>query len=261
MRHNWVREKLRAGDSVIGLHVGLGSPNVAELLAHTGFDWLVIETEHNALDSAQVEHMLMATNGTRTIPLVRPSHGVTFEIQKALDIGAMGIFVPMVRTAAEAEAIVKATRYPPEGTRGFGPLRASNYTMDYPDYFARANENMLVCFILETKEALENLEQIMAVPGVDALYFGLFDLCLSMGLNPMEMPFPEVEAQIERAAEAGRKAGVAVGIGVGSPEDLNKRLDQGLRFMSYGTDYTLMAAAAKTGLDAFRARCGPADPR
>jgi 2-keto-3-deoxy-L-rhamnonate aldolase RhmA len=254
MRENWVRQRLRDGEAVIGVQVGLGSPNVAELLAHAGFDWLVLETEHGAVDSAQLEHMLMAVDGTPAIPLIRPSHGVMFEIQKGLDIGAMGVFVPMVRTAAEAEAIVKATRYPPEGTRGFGPLRASRYSMDYPDYFARANQNMLVSFVLETKEALANLEEIMAVPGVDALCFGLFDLCISLGLNPMEMPFPEVEAEIDRAVEAGRKAGVAVGVGVASPDELHRRLDQGLRFIPYGTDYMLLAGAAKQGLDAFHRR-------
>lgn len=254
MKDNWVRNKLRNGEAALGLHVGLGSPNVAELLAHSGFDWLAFETEHSAVDSAQLEHMLMAVNGTRTIPLVRPSVGVPHEIQKALDAGAMGIFVPMVRTAAEAEAIVKSTRYPPEGTRGFGPLRASNYTMDYPDYFARANDNMLVTFILETKEALENLEEIMSVPGVDALYFGLFDLCISMGLNPMDLPLPRIEAEIERAAEISRNTGVAIGIGAGTLEDLNKRLDQGLRFMTYGTDYSQLAAAVRPGIEAFRER-------
>jgi 4-hydroxy-2-oxoheptanedioate aldolase len=252
MRENWVRKKLKAGESVLGLHVGLGSPNVTELLAHAGFDWLILEAEHSAIDSAQVEHMLMAMNGTQTIPLLRPSVGTPHEIQKGLDAGAMGVFMPMIRTAADAEAIVKATRYPPEGTRGFGPLRASIYTMDYPDYFARANDNMLVSLILETKEALENLEEIMSVPGVDALYFGLFDLCISMGLNPIELPFPEVEAEIERAAELSKKTGVAVGIGAGTPEDLNKRLDQGLRFMTYGTDFSQLGAAVKVGIDTFR---------
>jgi len=110
MRDNWVRNKLRAGEPTLGCFLGLGSPNVAELLAHAGFDWLVVETEHNGLDSAEIQHMLMAMNGTNTIPLVRvPSANPVF-IQRALDIGAMGIVVPMVRTADEARAIVAATR-------------------------------------------------------------------------------------------------------------------------------------------------------
>lgn len=254
MRKNWVREKLLAGESTIGALMGLGSPTVAELLAHSGYEWLAIETEHNALDSAETQHMLMAVNGADTIPIVRLPSDDPMGIQRALDIGAMGILVPMIRDAAQAEAIVSATRYSPAGTRGFGPLRASNYTLDYADYLEQANDNMLVVLMLETKEALDNLDEIMAVPGVDALYMGLFDLSLSFGLNPMNMPFPELDAAIEKVLEASRRSGVAVGIGTGSPEDLNHRLDQGFRLMVYGTDYMLLLEAAGRGLKAFQER-------
>ncbi len=254
MRDNQVRQKLLNGESVIGLQVGLASPHVTELLAHSGFDWLALEMEHTSIDSRDLEYMMMAMNGTETIPLVRPSVDVPHDIQKALDAGAMGVFAPMIKTAADAEAIVKATRYPPEGTRGCGPLRASRYTLDYDDYLARANEHMLVTFILETKEALENLEEIMSVPGVDALYFGPFDLCYSMGLNPLNLPMPEIEEEIDRAVELSKKTGVAVGIGAGTPEELNRRLDQGMRFMSYGTDCAQLHSAVKVGVDTFRGR-------
>ena len=122
---------------MLGCFMGLGSPTLAEMLAHAGFDYLVVETEHNALDTAEIQQMLMAMNGTDTIPFVRlPSASPVF-IQRALDIGAMGIVVPLVKTAAEAEAIVHATRYPPVGSRAFGGLRASHYTFDNQDYFYR----------------------------------------------------------------------------------------------------------------------------
>src|SRR4029453_4085620 len=117
MKKNWVREKLKAGQSTLGCFLGLGSPNVAELLSHAGFDWLVIETEHSALDTSQVEHMLMAIKGTEAVPLGRLPSGDPVFIQRAVDIGAMGIVIPLVRSANEAKAIVRATRYPPEGTR------------------------------------------------------------------------------------------------------------------------------------------------
>ena len=130
MKTNHVREKAKAGKPTIGCFLGLGSQNVAGLMANAGLDWVVIETEHNGLDSAEIEHMLMAIKGTDTIPLVRVPSASPVYIQRALDIGAMGLMVPMVKTAGEARAIVSATRYPPEGTRGFGPLRASSYTMD-----------------------------------------------------------------------------------------------------------------------------------
>lgn len=252
MRTNWVREKIRAGQPTIGCFMGLGSPNLAELLAHAGYDWLVIETEHNALDTAQIEHMLMAINGTGTIPIVRiPSADPVF-IQRALDIGGMGILVPMVKTADEAQAIVDATRYPPQGKRGWGPLRASQYTVDNEDYFNRANDNTLVFLLIETKEAVENLAAIGAVPGVDVLYIGMWDLCLSLGLNPLHMPHPETDAVIERALEVGREVDVAIGFGESTPEGLQRCQAQGFTVLGYGPDYYLLLQAARAGLDAFK---------
>ena len=251
MKSNWVRETLRAGRPALGSFLGLGSPNLAELMAHAGFDWLVIETEHNGLDSAEIEHMLMAMSGTETVPIVRvPSSNPVF-IQRALDMGAMGIVVPMVKTAEEAERIVGATRYPPDGVRSFGPLRASRYTFDNDDYFQRANDNILVVLILETSEAVNNLENIAAVPGIDVLYLGPADMSLSLGLSPLQLPHPEVEEVLERALEVGRKSGVAVGAGSGSPDQLRLAQSKGLTFLGYGPDYALVANAARAGLAAF----------
>ena len=252
MKTNWVREKILSGQPTIGCFMGLGSPNLAELLAHAGYDWLVIETEHNALDTAQIEHMLMAINGTDTIPIVRiPSANPVF-IQRALDIGGMGILVPMVKTVDEARTIVDATRYPPQGRRGWGPLRASQYTVNNEDYFNRANDNILVFLLIETREAVENLEAIGAVPGVDVLYIGMWDLCLSMGLNPLHMPHPETDAVIERALEVGREVGVAIGFGESTPEGLQRCQAQGFTVLGYGPDYYLLLQAARAGLEAFK---------
>ena len=252
MRKNRVREKVQAGEPTLGALLGLGSPNAAELMGHAGYDFLVVETEHSPLDLAQVEHMLMALNGTDAIPIVRVPSGDPLFIQRALDAGGMGVLVPMTKTASEAEAFVSATRYPPAGTRGFGPLRASHYTMDYPDYFASANENILIALILETKEALENLEEIASVPGIDAIFCGLFDLCLSLGLNPMDQPLPEIEEAMAEAAAICQKCGVPIGVGCDTPEELRRRHEQGFRFHIYGTDYSLLGAAARVGVEAFR---------
>ena len=232
--------------------MGLGSPNVAELLAHAGFDWLVIETEHNGLDSAEIEHMLMAVNATRTIPLVRiPSAQQTF-IQRALDLGALGIVVPMVKTANEARQIVAATRYPPQGTRSFGGLRASHYTFDNEDYFNRANNEILVMLILETKEGVENLEEIISVPGVDVIFLGTMDLCLALGLNPLRQPYPEIQKILERALILGRQKGVSIGIGVNSPDQVRERQADGFHFLVYAGDYQMLAGTAQAGLAAFQ---------
>ena len=252
MQTNHVRQKLQAGEATLGCFLGMGSPNVAEQMARSGFDFLVIEMEHNGVDMAEVQHMLMAMNGTDAIPIVRlPSSDQVF-IQRSLDIGALGILVPLLRTAEQARSVVEATRYPPDGIRGFGPLRASHYTLDYPDYLARANDNILVAFLLETREAMENLEEITQVPGVDALYLGLWDLYLSHGVSPFEMPDPEMEKLVDRAIEICKRNGVALGIGNGSPEDLRRPRERGLTFLGYGPDFVLLTSAARVGIEAFR---------
>ncbi len=252
MRSNFVLEKVRSGEKTFGSFLGMGSATVAELLGHAGCEWLLIEMEHNGLDMAEVEHILMAIGGTDAVPLVRiPSADPVF-IQRSLDIGGMGIAVPMVRTVAEAEAIVSASRYPPHGKRSFGPLRASRYTIEYEEYFERANENVLIMLIIETTEAVENLEEIARVPGIDVLFIGAFDLCLSMGLNPFDMPLPEIEAVMDRALEVGRSSGVAVGAGAGNPEELKALAARGFTFLSYGPDYQLLAKSIQPGVETFR---------
>lgn len=253
MRTNHVREKLKAGQPTVGCFLGMGSPNVAEQMACSGFDFIVIEMEHNGLDMAQVQHMLMAVNGSAAVPIVRvPSSDQVF-IQRSLDIGALGIIVPLLRSAEQARQVVRATRYPPEGNRGFGPLRASQYTLDYPDYLTRANRNILVAFLLETREAMESLEEITAVPGVDALYLGLWDLYLNYGVSPLEMPHPAMDRLVDRAIEVCAANGVALGTGSATPEDLVRWRDRGLTFLGYGPDFVLLTNAARAGVEAFRA--------
>ena len=251
MKTNGVRDKLIAGEPTIGAFLGLGSPNVAGLMAHAGFDWLVIETEHNGLDSAEVEHMLMAMGGTDSVPIVRVPSSDRVYIQRALDMGAMGVLVPLVRSVEEAHAIVSATRYPPQGSRSWGPLRAYQYSFDTDDYYERANDNIIVALIVETNEALEDLEAIAAEPGIDVLFLGPWDMALALGLDPRKLPLPEVDAVLDRMLEVGRRTGVAVGAAAGTPEALVAGQADGLTFISYGTDYMGLAEFARTGLAAF----------
>lgn len=252
MHDNVTRQKLLDGEATIGSFLGLGSPHIAEMLGHAGFDWLVLETEHSAVESERVEQMMMGVSGTAATPIVRVTRADPLEIGRVLDVGAMGVLVPMVRTAREVQVIVDATRYPPAGTRGFGPLRASRYALDYEDYLNRANDQLIVAVIIETAEAIENINEIAAVPGLDVMFLGLYDLCLSYGLNPNQMPYPQIDDCIDRVLEAGKAHQVAVGTGVGSPDDLQSRAQQGFRFLSYGTDYLMLSGAARTGIEAFR---------
>lgn len=247
---NWVRRQLQAGSGAVGCFLGLGSPSVGEMLSHLGFDWLLIETEHNAVGVAETQQMLMAMNGSPTVPLVRVASAHALPIQRVLDLGAAGVVVPLVRTADEARAVVAATRYPPAGTRTYGPLRATRYTIDKTTYFAHANENILVVLIVETTEAMENLDEIAQVPGVDVLYLGPSDLSLSMGLNPTDPPDEAMRPMIQRLLEVADRSGVSAGIGASSPQELKDRLAQGFRFVGYASDYALLSSAARAGLAA-----------
>ena len=251
MKDNRVLQLVRDGKPTIGCFLGLGSPNVAELMARAGMDWLVIETEHNGLDSAEIQQMLMAMNGADTVPIVRVPNRDQVYIQRALDMGAMGILVPGVRTADEARAIVSYTRFPPNGVRSWGPLRASDYTLDNDDYLGRADDNILVSLILETRDAVENLEDICGVPGIDVLTMGPWDLSLELGLDPRQLPLPEIEEITRRALEIGRPQGVEIGVAASTPEGLRERQQQGFTFIQYGPDYNLFASAVTAGLDAF----------
>jgi 2-keto-3-deoxy-L-rhamnonate aldolase RhmA len=249
MKTNLLRPKLYAEEVSVGCQLGLGSPNVCELLAQAGFDWLIIETEHNAVDLGRIEHMLMAAQGTEATVLVRVPSANPLDIQRALDIGAEGILVPMVRTPEEARAIVAATRYPPGGVRGYGPLRASRYGLSGADYLRRANDNIVVILIIETPEALANLDAIAAVDGVDVLFMGLFDLSLGLGLDPMQLPHPQTDEASLRVIQACAKHGKPAGCGIGDPELLPSCLEKGFRMIGY-TDYMLLANAAGQALAA-----------
>ena len=251
MKTHQIRQKLRAGEPTMGCFMGLGSAAVAEVLGHAGFEWLVIETEHNALDAAEVQELVTAVEGTGAVPFVRVPSLDRVAIQRALDIGALGIVVPLVRTAEEAAAIVSATRFPPDGTRSFGPLRAGRYGFDNEDYFRRANDQIVVILILETREAFEGIREIAAVPGIDALYVGPFDLALSFGLDPMGAQSEELESLIRDAQRICSGCGATLGVPVRTVAELLRRRAEGFKLFGFGPDYLLLADAARAGVAAF----------
>ena len=252
MKTNNVRHKLLAGEAAIGCFMGLGSPNVAELLTRAGLDWLVIETEHNSLDTAQIEHILMAVAGQR-----RHAH-------RARGLGAAGLHSARAGYRRHGRAGANgAQRGRGRGHRRGDALpacraaqlrprcapRTTRWTT--PTIWGAPNDNMLVALIVETREMLDNLEEVAAVPGVDVLFLGPFDLCLSLGLDPLQLPLPEIDAVLERMLAVGRKTGVSIGYAADTPEGLRALQAQGVTFISYGQDYGLLLRAIREGLQAF----------
>lgn len=254
MTSNPVKDKLHDGKTSVGTFMGLGSPQVTEVLARAGLEWLIIECEHSAVDIPHVEDILRAMNGTDTVPIVRIPSADPVWIQRSLDIGGMGIMVPLVKTVEEAQAVVDAARYPPAGKRGFGPMRASDFYMNTAEYVNSIDDNVLVTLIVETKELVDNMEEIAAIDGVDALFMGLRDLCLSLGLDVVNASYdtPEVRAVVEKMIAVSKETGVALGIHTYSVEELQAWQQRGFHFLSYKTEYKMLIDQVEEGLAAPR---------
>ena len=240
---NPVKQRLRQDLPAVGHWISLGSPAVVELLAGAGMDWLMIDTEHSPAGWETVEHMIRAMGGTPVVPLVRVAGNDPVLIKQALDRGALGVLVPLVSTPEQARAAVAAGKYPPEGIRGVAGTRASRYGADLPQYFAEWNRRVLIAVQMETVQALENVEAIAAVPGLDVLFIGPNDLSASLGCF-RQFDHPAFRAAAEHVLQAARRAGVAAGYMAAGAADVLTRIDQGFRFVALGSDARLLSGAA-----------------
>ena len=236
--HNAFKDALKAGRPQIGLWLGLTSSYSAELLAGAGFDWLLIDGEHAPNSVQTILTQLQAIAPYPSQPVVRPSWNDPVQIKQLLDIGAQTLLVPMVQNADEARLAVKATRYASRWNR-------------VPDYLHQANDAICVLVQIETREALNNLPQILDVEGVDGVFIGPADLSADMGFsgNPQH---PEVQAAIEHAIRQIRAAGKAPGILMASEPLAKRYLELGALFVAVGVDTTLLAR----GAEALAARFG-----
>ncbi|MCM8824963.1 MAG: HpcH/HpaI aldolase/citrate lyase family protein [Candidatus Omnitrophica bacterium] len=238
MPENSLKNKLREGRPVIGVFIITSHPTIAEVLALSGFDWLVFDMEHGVIDLESVEMMAQAISRTDTSALVRVPWNDFVVIKQVLDTGVQGLIIPMVNTPQQAQQAVKATRYPPQGIRGIGPHRASGFGIWINQYFERADENIAVIIQIEHKEAVENLEKILEVKGIDCVFIGANDLAASMGLlgNPGH---PEVENTIQYINTVCKKSGVPCGL-VASSSQIDQRINEGFQFIVAGTDISLL---------------------
>lgn len=245
MPRNTFRDALRAGESSIGLWVGLADANAAELLAGCGFDWLLLDAEHAPNDVRTVLDQLRAVAPYPVHPVVRPVRGDTALVKQYLDVGAQTLLVPMIDTAEQAECMVRAMRYPPDGVRGMGAAlaRASRWNQ-VPDYANQADAQMCLLVQAETTQALENLDRIADVPGVDGVFFGPADLSASMGYRG-QADHPEVRRAILDGIARVRAAGRAAGVLMANPEVARVYLAAGAQFVAVGVDTTLLAQSGR----------------
>jgi 2-keto-3-deoxy-L-rhamnonate aldolase RhmA len=244
-----LKKKLKAGGTVVGAWLSFSDPSVAEILGRSGFDFLIIDTEHGAWDLLPLQTVLMALNGTDTMPIVRAPWNDHVRIKQLLDLGVEGILAPMVKTVAECEALVAACRYPPIGMRGFGPRRASNYYRDLSAYQALANEAIFVMPQIEDVATLAVLDDFVKVPGIDAVAIGPNDMSGSAGLfrNPQH---PQVLSAIDRICEAASARNIPVCLGVNTPASAQREwVAKGVRVLTVAADVDLLASGARRALD------------
>ncbi|MDZ4096912.1 MAG: aldolase/citrate lyase family protein [Paracoccaceae bacterium] len=242
---NPFKAALRAGQQQIGIWCSIPGSGHAESLASCGFDWMLIDTEHTAVDLATVQAMLQAAAPYTTHAAVRPGWNDAVEIKRLLDIGAQTILVPYVQNAAEAEKAVAAVRYPPQGVRGVaGITRASRYGL-VPDYTARANAQICLLVQVETAEALHHIEAIAAVDGVDGIFIGPADLAASMG-HPGNPGHPAVKTAILDAIARIKAAGKPAGILSLDPAFLKEAVAAGTLFTAVDVDQAILLRGART---------------
>jgi 2-dehydro-3-deoxyglucarate aldolase len=235
----------------LGTWVMSASPLVAEAIAHAGFDWAVLDMEHSPLELPGVVQMLQAVAATKLVPIVRLPVNDAVLFKRLLDAGASTLMVPMVEGAAEARRAVAATRYPPLGVRGVaGMSRATRYGTQRLDTQA-ANAGVALILQLETPQALDALEEIAAVEGVDALFVGPADLSAAMG-HGGDARHPAVQKAMAQAAERARAVGIPIGTLAGTPEMATQVRAAGFDFVGLGSDLGLLVHAAQASLHALR---------
>jgi 4-hydroxy-2-oxoheptanedioate aldolase len=248
MRENRLRRLWQEDKVTYGCWLSIPSSFSAEVMAHQGYHWICIDTQHGVIDYQTSLEMLQAISTTDAVPVVRVPWNEPGIIMKSLDAGAYGIIVPMVSSRAEAEAAVAACRYPPQGMRSFGPTRVAYYAGR--DYHEHANDEVLCIVMIETAQALENLDEILSVPGVDAAYIGPADLSLALGLPPRQDHDDDrfVNAK-RRIVEACNRHGVIPGIHANA-KLAAKHVQDGFRFILISSDVAALAAGAARDLAA-----------
>lgn len=246
---NRVKEKLSKGGTAVGAWMSVLDENVASAMGNSGLDWVLYDLEHGPASIETTSRLVKATGVKGSLPFIRPVWNDMNAIKQALDTGAWGLVIPWVNDAEQAKRAVSYTRYMPEGLRGCAPARpASAWGIPSSEYMEVANEEIVVAVQIETAEAVENIESICSVEGVDATFVGPGDLSASMGIRG-QFWHPKVVDAMDKVLDACRSSGVAPGIAFGKDIDhCAELMNQGWRFLCVGSDTGLLNAGAKWSL-------------
>ncbi|KXK14989.1 MAG: putative aldolase [Chloroflexi bacterium OLB15] len=239
MRPNRLIELRRSNQTIINGWLTIPSPLTAELMAHEDFDSLLVDMQHGLIGFDTAVSMLQAISTTNTVPLIRVQWNDPGLLMRALDAGAYGVICPMISTRQQAEAFVSACRYPPLGSRSYGPARALIYGGD--DYVQQANDTVLTIALIETKEAIENLEEIASVEGLSGLYVGPSDLSFSLGLaKRADFDDPRLIAATDHVLEVAAKYNLLTGVQAGNVENAIRQAARGFNMVTPLTDITVL---------------------
>ena len=249
MRKNKLKELFKKNIPIINTWLAIPSSFSAEVMANQGWDSVTIDMQHGLIDYSNAVNMLQAISTTNTMPLARVNWNEPGQIMKILDAGSYGVICPMVSNRKEAENFVQACQYPPKGYRSFGPIRASIYGGS--DYAKNANEEILKLAMIETKEALEKLDEILDTPNLDGVYIGPADLSLAVGEEPgFDRPEnTKAYKEILRILESAKKRNLLAGLHNGTAEYANKMIKKGFNLVTVGSDSRYITSGAKSDLE------------
>lgn len=249
---NPLKQKLLAGQKTAGAWLQIASPFTAEILSQAGFDWLIIDMEHGPGDIMMLISQMQAMQGSEAVPLVRVPWNDAMVVKRVLDAGAYGIIFPAVSTRDDAEAAVFACKYPPEGLRGAAASpRAAGYGQNTGNYLAHANAQLLVIAMIETGAGVENLDEILAVPGIDGVFIGSMDLVLSLGYSA-DPTHPDVQAAFNTIEEKTLAANKFLGTISGSWEQAHERFKKGYQMITLMADGVTLSKTSRELVSQFR---------
>ena len=241
-----LKKRIKQGEAINGCWLNLGSALTAEIVGAAGFDWVLIDLEHGAGNEKDVLSQLQALERFDTAAIVRVESAAKQRIHRVLDQGAEGIMCPHVNNAEEARMVVDGLRYPPYGSRGVAKMvRASGFGKNFTEYYTTANDEIVGIVQIETPEALDCLDEIAAIDGVDVLFIGPADLTMSLGIFG-QFDHPLFTDAVKNTVAAAQKAGKTAGILLSNPDDYNRFYQMGLRVIACGADATFVADGSRT---------------
>lgn len=248
-----LKERLARSDLTIGSWITLGHPAIAEIMASAGFDWLVLDMEHSVIELSEAQAIIQVLDKQQCPAIVRLTSNHPDQIKRVMDAGATGVMIPMIKSAEDARAAVSSVYYPPQGRRGVGLARAQGYGAHFQEYRQWLIANAIIVVMIEHIEAVEQIDAILAVPGIDAYIIGPYDLSGSMG-KPGELDHPQVQDAIQHILNAGKRLQKPGGIHIIEPDPvaIQQRIRSGFSFLGYSLDIRILDTICRTHLQTIK---------